>query len=60
MYGPNKQECYITQDLNGLPVSNTSLWGSFISYEENEVKGNMTLELDSPYFIFFVTYDWAQ
>jgi len=35
--GLNKVECYITLDLKGSPLTNTSLDGSFVSYEENKV-----------------------
>ncbi len=33
----NKLECYNTLGWKELPVTNTSLKGPFISYEENEV-----------------------
>jgi hypothetical protein len=35
--GPNMVECYITLGRNIFPGKDTSLIGTFVSYEENEV-----------------------
>jgi len=37
MNGPDKLECYITQDWKGLPVTNTLAYRAhFVSYEKIE------------------------
>jgi hypothetical protein len=45
--------------LSSLALSNTSLLGPFVSYEEIKKLWIQSKELYSQHFILFVTYEWA-
>jgi hypothetical protein len=51
--------------VRGMPfqasvIQHSSLWGSFLSYQENEVVWKSCLVQYSWYFIFFLAYKWVQ
>jgi hypothetical protein len=59
--GPNKLECYITLGWKGLPRKNT-----LADFTHSQVMKKMKCfeygprSHSSQYFIFFITYKWAQ
>ncbi len=51
--------------VRGMPfqasvIQHSRLWGSFLSYKENEVVWKSCLVQYSWYFIFFLAYKWVQ
>jgi hypothetical protein len=49
----------ICKPFKCILTKQSSLFGPFISYEENEVLWMQPQGLYSLYFIFFITYDWT-
>ncbi len=58
-YGPNELQCLSLMRLYKLMYCNTILWGSFLSYEENEVLRIQSLVSYQQHFILFLTSEWA-
>jgi hypothetical protein len=59
MNGPIKLECLSIASLSSLVQCNTSLFGTFVSYEENEGLRIRSHRPYSQHFISFVIYEWA-
>ncbi len=59
MHGFSKLVCYIKFSWKYLPAQ-SSFFGPFVSYKENEVLWIQSQVPYSQHFIFFVTYKWVQ